>query len=236
MAEAPKVEESLGKKAAQAAGTAEHKDLIKSWDKYGAWIIRGILGGIGLILLLIFGLPALVTSNGSSASSVTMWTVLIIGLIVGGGALMFGKRSGGGFLIFLGVVLFLIGPATLSDAGNGLRNWLKSSSDDAPLPTTGQIHLVRKFQNPQPFALGDTYRRIDVPPGTELCADPIDKIAMRADSTPAVKYVRSDTRGVVVHINFYLMPYGHDCVLLPPTPDPRARSQNDLSRQTHASG
>lgn len=145
-------------------------------------------------------------------------------------------------LFWIGVAACLIlflGVGNIIETGNNVGTALRESSrglnENGPLPTTGKIELERTFGNPQVFALANTYRRIDVPPGTELCADPIHFVDQGQESTPAVRYVRSNIEGMVVNIHFYFMPYGESCVLLPLSPDPRARTEEDSnSHLTHA--
>ena len=137
-------------------------------------------------------------------------------------------------LVWIGIITCLIlffGVGNIIETGNNVGTAIREASrglnENGPLPTTGQIELERTFGNPQVFALADTYRRIDVPPGAELCADPIHMVDQGQESTPAVRYVRSNIEGVVVNIHFYFMPYGESCVLLPPSLDPRARTEEN---------
>ena len=136
-------------------------------------------------------------------------------------------------------MIFWIGYDNVINTGRNIGQWTTEQTDrlneDGPLPTSGEIVLSRTFGDLQVFALADTWRRIDVTPGSELCADPITAVQMRPDSTNAVKYVRGLSRGQVTHVHFYFMPYGHDCVLSPPAPDESARPETELNRQAHES-
>lgn len=84
-------------------------------------------------------------------------------------------------------------------------------ADDA-LSVTGKVIPSRTYGDMKVFAFGADYRRVDIPPGNRLCADPIDKVEWLDDSSLAVQYLRSST-GRVEHVFLYYVPYRGSCVL-----------------------
>lgn len=234
MAEAPKVDESLGKKAAQEAGTAEHEGLIKTWDTYGRTAILVVVGLVGFAFFVLFGLPALVNEGGNTNNHTTLLTLLAVGLTIAGVVLWF-KKGTGQILALLGVIILLVGPATVVHLSQSFMRWTQGGDESGPLPTTGEIVPSRTFGELRVFALADTWREVNVIPGSELCADPVTEVQMRPDSTDAVKYLRGMKRGQVTHVHFYFMPYGDDCVLSSPAPDETARPETQTNRQAHES-
>ena len=144
-------------------------------------------------------------------------------------------------LVWIGILtclILLFGVDNLIETGHNVGTAVREASSglnkNGPLPTTGKIELERSFGNPQVFALANTYRSIEVPPGTELCADPVHMVKQGEQSTPAIRYVRSAKKGEMVHINFYFMPYGESCVLLPykPRSDLKVRSGQTFNHLT----
>lgn len=169
-----------------------------------------ILCFVVVMVIRAFGIPSI---EGIPTDDLKWWLLMAIPftLIIAGVAMMNKKIGGGIILLVLGIIILLFNPANIAEVGNNVGTAVREASrglnENGPLPTTGKIELERTFANPQVFALADTYRRIDVPPGTELCADPISMVEQSEESTPAVRYVRSNIE-VEVHINFYFMPYG----------------------------
>lgn len=161
-------------------------------------------------------------------------------ILIGAGAVMIYKKiaRSGMALVGLGLITLWLGTANVAQVGNDLGTIARGVTggySDTIITTTGKIELERTFGNPQVFALANTYRRLDVPPGYELCADPIHFVDQGRQSTPAIRYLRSNIEGTVVNIHFYFMRYGESCDLLPSSPDPRARTEEDSnSHLAHA--
>lgn len=78
------MDESLGKKAAQAAGTADHKALINTWDSFGKTAVLIIVGAMSfliLVLFLIFGLPNM-AATGMGLSKNVLWFIGAMVLLI----------------------------------------------------------------------------------------------------------------------------------------------------------
>ena len=189
-----------------------------------------IVGFVVIMVVRTLGIPSI---EGMPTGDLK-WLLLMaipFAFIIAGVAMMYKKIGGGIILLVLGIIILLFNPANIAEVGNNVGTAVREASrglnENGPLPTTGKIELEQTFENPQVFALANTYRRLDVPPGFELCADPIHFVDQGQESTPAVRFVRSKFEEVEVHINFYFVPYGDNCVLLTPSPDPRARTEED---------
>lgn len=196
---------------------------------------------VAIMIVRAVGIPSIGGMPTLPMNDLKWWLLMAIPFtfIIAGIVMMHKKIGGGIILLALGLAILLFNPANIAEVGNNAGTALAEASrglnENGPLPTTGKIELERTFGNPKVFALANTYRRLDVPPGTELCADPIHFVDQGRQSTPAVRYVRSNIEGTVVNIHFYFMPYGESCDLLPSSPDPRARTEeNSNIHLTHA--
>ncbi len=183
------------------------RDRISS----GFWFIWSPLFWVILLaaVALLFWLDVIDIANISDipwpeiAEGVRLATFLVlVGLLI-----LFLSKFLGRVLVILGLtilLLYLLLPNSLSWINSNLKFFEEADA------TTGEIILVQDFNCPELFALGTEYRRVVIPPGKELCVDPIDKVAVGNQSTVAVKYVRSAT-SAVEEVHFYYLPYGADC-------------------------
>lgn len=214
-----------GKKVVETTATNSKVSVVKnyifSWTGLGV-IVASILLGLILYKFLDQTVQAL------------PYILLIAGIV-----LIYGKMKGGWILLVLAGLIAFFSPVHIAEFGNNLGQGAVELSrklqESGPLPTTGNLAISRKYGDLKVFALADNWRKAVQPPGTELCADPIEKIEMRGDSTPAVKYFRSLRRGETVHVYFYFMPYGHSCVLRDSAPDPNVPPERHTNRRAHES-
>jgi hypothetical protein len=203
-----------------------------SLSKMIGWAIVGL---VFIMIIRVIDLPDISVPTNMD----WMMPALPILFLIAGFVLIYRKISGGWFIVILGLIALWLGYDNVVDAGKNIgqatTELTRSLNESGPLPTTGEIVPSRTFGDLRVFALADTWRKVKLPPGTEICIDPITAVQKRPDSTSAVMYYRSLARGQTVHVHFYFMPYGHDCVLSPPAPDETARPEAGLNRQAHES-